>query len=779
MTGQPDVDVGQIFLYGTADRQVALEFKRFQFDGKLEFRKADGSGKRTMSADEYERDRSEGLLVRVTQLLDGDGVDQDLDPAFFADPEEPGIKPVEKAHRQAMRRRLSDARTLRFLCMRHDETPGLTHGQVELRNFIAEHRAAATEAGFDWCPSPSALKRALEKYGTPGSRPLGPFLTRGTKGKTERWDRRMLELRDAMIKHYWSARGIRKSDAVNKFMTGAKELQEKCERELEAVPKRPERSILYKWIDDSENYENYKSKHGKSGADARFRGRQRGMVAERILQYVLIDDTEVDAWALFTDAEGNVVNTARPTLTLAIDLYSRMILGAVLTYDGPSLVSVMECLRQVVRRKTFLESRWGPHKGATDGWGKPAEIIVDRAWQNVGISFKAICEAAGIDVHWAPVKTPTYKPYVERVISTLNQHVWHRLPGGIPHDGRTMSKLGLNPRPAADRNIEAMADDMWGAIVTIYHVEPHSGIDMAPARKWAKGPNRKRPTIDDPKSLDRMFGKTRRATLTAEGIYYEGHRFHDPAVTSRTLDSLLRLAAKRAQRKGPLSTGTVKVAIVSADEDCSAIEVWDPNRRMFERFPNWDPSYRGLSFKSAGELKQYVKRQNLAFHSRDETVAARAAYIATLGPRLRAVGPRSRGRRAEVASLHRETARLGEGDVVVMATEEPSPSGFSDGSVPNALPAFEREDDRIPPKDARRGGKKATAKAVATRNRNKDAAKQANGTKPTTHAGGRASMGAAPSSKPLNAPVHVTEESPDSVAELDRLELELARERAS
>ncbi|MBB3952507.1 DDE-type integrase/transposase/recombinase [Aureimonas jatrophae] len=779
MTSQPDVDAGQIFLYGTADRQVALEFTRFQFDGKLEFRKADGSGKRTMSADEYERDRSEGLLVRVTRLLDGDGVDHDLDPAFFADPEEVGIKPIEKAHRQAMRQRLSNARTLRFFCMRHDETPGLTHGRVDLRNLIAEHRVAATEAGFDWCPSPSALKRALENYGTPGNRPLGPFLTRGTKGKTERWDRRILELRDAMIAHYWSARGVRKGDAVNKFMTGAKRLREACEREFEAIPKSPKRSILHKWVNDSENYENYKSKYGKKSADARFRGRGRGMVAERILQYVLIDDTEVDALALFTDADGNVVNTARPTLTLAIDLYSRMILGAVLTYDGLSLITVMECLRQVVRRKTFLESRWGPHKGATDGWGKPAEIIVDRAWQNVGISFKAICEAAGIDVHWASVKTPTYKPYVERAISTLNQHVWHRLPGGIPHDGRTMSKMGIKPREAADRNIEAMADDMWGAIVTIYHVEPHSGIGMAPARKWMKGPNRKRPTIDDPKSLDKMFGRTHRVTLTAEGIYFRGHRFHDQATTSRMLDSVLRFASSRAQRKGPLSTGTAKIVIVADDNDCSEVEAWDPRRRISERFPNWQAAYHGLSYSYAGKLKSFVKQQNLAFHSNEEALAARTAYMATLGPRLKTAGARSRGRRQAVATLHRENANLGLGDVVVMATEEPSPSGFGDGSVPNALPAFEREDDRIPPKDARRGGKKATTKAVATRNRNKAAAKQASGAKPTAPAGGPMSAGETPSSKPLKAPVQVTEESLDSLAELERLELELARERAS
>jgi putative SOS response-associated peptidase YedK len=44
----------------------------------------------------------------------------------------------------------------------------------------------------------------------------------------------------------------------------------------------------------------------------------------------------------------------RPWLTLAIDCFSRIILSAVLTYEGPSVYSAMKCLRQVVRNKKLI-----------------------------------------------------------------------------------------------------------------------------------------------------------------------------------------------------------------------------------------------------------------------------------------------------------------------------------------------------------------------------------------------------------------------------------------
>src|SRR5690606_31129638 len=130
------------------------------------------------------------------------------------------------------------------------------------------------------------------------------------------------------------------------------------------------------------------------------RGRGRVVEATRPLEYVMFDHTKIDAWAVVLDDDGQPIMVARAWLTFAIDCYSRMVLGAVIGFEPPSLHSVAACLRQVVSSKEFLSS-YGYMKGATDGWGKPFTIIVDNGREFVSPSFQSSCEAAGIDVMWA------------------------------------------------------------------------------------------------------------------------------------------------------------------------------------------------------------------------------------------------------------------------------------------------------------------------------------------------------------------------------------------
>jgi putative transposase len=52
-------------------------------------------------------------------------------------PDEPGIKPAEKAKRSLARKRLMEARVLRFLALRCDETPA-GYGRSGVNAFIKD-----------------------------------------------------------------------------------------------------------------------------------------------------------------------------------------------------------------------------------------------------------------------------------------------------------------------------------------------------------------------------------------------------------------------------------------------------------------------------------------------------------------------------------------------------------------------------------------------------------------------------------------------------------------
>jgi putative transposase len=477
---------------------------------------------------------------------------------------------------------------------------------------------------------------------------------------------------------------------------------------------RPSREILRIWINASETYWGWKDKYGKPAAERRYKGRGRAIEATEPLDVVMIDHTRCDAWAAVYDENGTKVVVERPWLTLAIDVYSRMILGAVLTYEGPSVYSAMECLRQVVRRKKFLIDRYGYAKGATDGFGLPKTIVVDNAWEFSGLSFQVCCEAAGINVIWAPVKTGQFKPYAERAFGYLNGLIWHRLEAGIPYKPQEMTARGLDPRPKAIQTKEWLYDRMWRGIVTVYHPEPHGKEKIVPAIWWREGllAADGRRTIDDVGEFDKVLGQTKRCLLTAEGVTIDGERFHDKVVTTELLFSLLRDAPKSGQRKG-LSSGKVHV-VATLDHDASFVHIWDWNSRKNIKLPNWRREYStGLSWYAAKQIQKYVDKKNLDFHTDSERCAARAAHDRSLREEHSSL-PFGQARK-NAAELSRP--RLIDGEYARIVKQPVSETEKQIVNVPQILPARERADDRIPDKILPRGGQAAVKNRARNRKR--------------------------------------------------------------
>jgi putative transposase len=721
MLTELDLSTGQVYVLREEDRNELYSFVKELADGSFRLAHTRTDKQVDIPAVEFANMRCDGRLARVQCVIAGSdraAESDDINPAALLSPDEPGLNLREQAVRRAAARRLQQARALRFYAMRHDEDPTATRGSAGLGAFISREYPDAKRRGYEWKPCPSALYRALRDCGSPGERPLQAFLiNRGKHDPCARWHAKTIELKIKMVNQYWSDRKVREIDAIATFYTAFGRESASRQEQGEAPLVRPTKEVLRLWIKAAERWETYRTRYGERAADRRFRGRARGIQATRPLQFVMFDHTRIDAWAVILDENGDAILVERPWLTVAIDVFSRMILAAVVTYEPPSLYSVMQCLKQVVRRKQSLIDEFGEHKGATDGWGRPSTIIVDNGWEFVGVSFQVCCEAAGINVIWAPVKTPEYKAYIERAFHTFNEHVWHRLGSGIPFKPHEMVQLGLDPQAEAVHTAEMLADRLWRAIVTIYHVERHSGIEKAPARAWRQGILRSgRLTVDDVTVLDQFLGKARRCLLTTEGIRIDGHRFHSPETTSRLLDSLLRCSKSRQQRKSKLVSGTIHVLVTADPGDCSFVHVWDSRHRRNERLPNWDRRYtERCSWRTAALIKEFAEKQNLTFHSDEEKYAARDAYRRSLPASMSELSY-AEGRRL-VRPFESERPRLIDGNLIVHAQLETNHTDSGSFDVPTVLPALNREDDRIPRKGPRRGGRKATLKAARTRAR--------------------------------------------------------------
>ena len=744
MVATIDVKTGELYsldLEGE-DGVVFAEFVKEMRDGTLRFKREGTDLDIFIDHDEFEQMRSDGSATRIRVDRDGHLIEErDIDPLTFLNADDPNITVKERATRLLRQERHVHAQVLRFYVMLYDAADDVGRGRDGIRTFFKKHRQAAREEGYSWEPSPTTLLRAVDECGSPGARHLIFFLNRrkGTHDREKRWPRDVIDAANRAIEAYWDDQAFTISDALRQFRAEANSIEaehfvpvatpvsdvvvdEDAPHPDRYRPEKPASTYpipvdetIRLWIHQNADWWHWAQRYGVKNANSRYRGRGRAIEATRPLEYVMFDHTKIDAWAVVQDDEGQPILVARAWLTFAVDVYSRMILGAVIGFEPPSLHSVSACLRQVVARKTFLLERYGEFRDATDGWGRPFNIIVDNGKEFVSPSFQAACEAAGIDVTYAPVGMPTFKAYVERAFGTFNSILWHKLPGGLPLTPQERRDLGLEAEANAVYTKAQLEAVMWDAIVKLYHIQTHSALGMSPSMTWQRGIRlHNRASVDDAALLEKIVGRGKNRLLSVEGLTVDGHRFHEPALTSMLMNRLAKFGKQRQQRKGLSSSRTVPVRVNYDPGDVSKVHVWDPTTRTYVTLPNWDRLYAagGLSWYAADRIAEYAKQQDIAFRSDAEKLAARMShrqFLLDILPGIKAV---EASRRARVIEPLHDLVR---GDRL----ETKKVDRRDSDEIVHDTAAKRAEHPMMITKGRPFGGKAGAAKGQATRKRNK------------------------------------------------------------
>ena len=265
-------------------------------------------------------------------------------------------------------------------------------------------------------------------------------------------------------------------------------------------------------------------KRQDTAAMARFAVVPGELVADRPLDLVQIDHTEVDV--IVVDSEHRL-SVRRPWLTLAIDVYSRMVVGYHLSLNEPSAVSVGLCLLNAVFDKsTFLAER-----EIDIAWpcaGLPRAILVDNGTDFHSKAFQRGCQEHGIKLDWRPVRTPHYGGHIERLIGTQMGAV-HVLPGST---GRSVSdKQGRDSASRATFTLRELERWLVLEIAGKYHQKIHASLQRPPIAVWRER------TGSEPLRLptDRLkfwvsFLPEERRQLRRDGIHLFGIRYWAPAL---------------------------------------------------------------------------------------------------------------------------------------------------------------------------------------------------------------------------------------------------------
>jgi putative transposase len=353
------------------------------------------------------------------------------------------------------------------------------------------------------------------------------------------------------------------------------------------LPIPSERSI-YDVVNQLDEYEVIKARHGKRIAELRCGTYKRGPQPTRPLERVEIDHTKLD---LFVIDPTTKLPIGRPTLTLAIDKYTRMILGFYISFHGPGFLAVMHCLRHAILPKTYVKELYPSVKHSWNVYGIPEMIVVDNGLEFHGGGFEDACIQIGMVPLFCPVMKPWFKAVVERYFGTLNRKLLHELPGTT--FSNIFEREDYDPSKNAIITLDTLLEITHVFIIDYYSQRKHRGIKDIPALRWDVAVQDYPPTLPARREdLQVLLGDVEYRTIQPYGIALFDLIYSDDV-----------LAHLRKGRKGH------RFKIKYDPADISVIYVSDPDSLKFFPVPAENQEYtRGLSLWQHKVIQRYARR---------------------------------------------------------------------------------------------------------------------------------------------------------------------------
>ncbi len=202
--------------------------------------------------------------------------------------------------------------------------------------------------------------------------------------------------------------------------------------------------------------------------------------ADYPLTVVQIDHTLVDI--ILVD-EHTRQAYKRPWITVAIDVYSRVVLGFYLSFESPGALGTGICIANAILPKEIWMERVGVNS-EWPCWGVMDTIHTDNAKEFRGNMLKKACMEYGISIEFRPIGETHYGGHIERLLGTFSKEI-HDLPGTTFSNPQERKKYDS----AKNASFTLKEFEKWITIyiTKIYHKRDHSSILMTPLKKYEQG----------------------------------------------------------------------------------------------------------------------------------------------------------------------------------------------------------------------------------------------------------------------------------------------------
>ncbi|MBM5571093.1 MULTISPECIES: Mu transposase C-terminal domain-containing protein [Deefgea] len=289
--------------------------------------------------------------------------------------------------------------------------------------------------------------------------------THARGNRTSRLTEEQLGIMAQVVETHW-----RNNKAIT-FTTCFRYLQTACAKEGIVAPSYP---TMIAYIKANHTDEDIRTRHGKRMAY------QQGKFVEvlqvdtpihgsRPFQYVHIDHTQVDLEGV-SGSDNQLLG--RPWLTLAVDEWSRRVVGMYLSYDPPSYHSVMMLIRDMVRRHGRL----------------PECIVTDNGRDFTADSFKSFLQVMGVNLRLRPAGQPRAGAVLERMFGRANTEYIHNLAGNTKATKNVRMTTGKHlPTNFAEWTLEALYFGLEYWAFQFYDQEVHPAHGCSPRQAFQRG----------------------------------------------------------------------------------------------------------------------------------------------------------------------------------------------------------------------------------------------------------------------------------------------------
>jgi len=333
--------------------------------------------------------------------------------------------------------------------------------------------------------------------------------------------------------------------------------------------------------------------------------------ADSPLAVVQIDHTPMDI--ILVDDEYRLP-IGRPWVTVAIDVYSRMITGYYLSLDAPCITSVAMCVaHSILPKENWLllhdvDSTWPV-------WGFMQMIHVDNGADFRSGTLKKACFDYRIGLEFRPIDETNYGGHIERLLGTVLKRV-HSLPG------TTFSNIEERGSYDSDKHACMTFSDFekWLVlyITKFYHKKKHSMLGLSPEQKWTQGIFGDLtteglgylPKPSDPETLLIDFLPLISRTVQKNGVTIDGLNYYDNVLRSwiNSIDPI---------------TGKKRYFIFRRDaRDISYIWFYEPELHTYYRIPLSNQAIPAMNIWEFNAAKARMKEKGVNAVSDHELITA-------------------------------------------------------------------------------------------------------------------------------------------------------------